>query len=108
MKSGKSFMGICMGAYLADKDWIGLIDAPLESEVARPGSDALDQEIIPCNLHGIISKSLFTIRMDLISTAAAQAPGSRRSLIMRMEISPLPGTNTEGERHIIRPASGSR
>ncbi|HIG8793801.1 BPL-N domain-containing protein [Raoultella terrigena] len=43
VKSGKSFMGICMGAYLADKDWIGLIDAPLESEVARPGSDALDQ-----------------------------------------------------------------
>ncbi|VFT76837.1 Uncharacterised protein [Klebsiella aerogenes] len=32
-----------MGAYLADKDWIGLIDAPLESEVGRPGSQAVDE-----------------------------------------------------------------
>jgi hypothetical protein len=28
VKNGKDFIGICMGAYLADKDWIGLIDAP--------------------------------------------------------------------------------
>ena len=35
VKSGKDFIGICMGAYLADKDWIGLIDAPLESEVGK-------------------------------------------------------------------------
>ncbi|HDG7811231.1 TPA: hypothetical protein PCK03_001292 [Klebsiella quasipneumoniae] len=43
VKSGKSFLGLCMGAYLADKDWIGLIDAPLESEVGRPGSQAVDE-----------------------------------------------------------------
>lgn len=43
VKSGKDFIGICMGAYLADKDWIGLIDAPLESEVGRPGSRAYDE-----------------------------------------------------------------
>lgn len=43
VKSGKGFIGICMGAYLADKDWIGLINAPLESEVERPGSLAFDE-----------------------------------------------------------------
>lgn len=43
VKNGKDFIGICMGAYLADKDWIGLIDAPLESEVGRPDSRARDE-----------------------------------------------------------------
>lgn len=43
VENGNGFLGICMGAYLADKDWIGLIDAPLESEVGRPGSHVYDQ-----------------------------------------------------------------
>lgn len=43
VKSGKGFIGICMGAYLADKDWIGLINTPLDSEVGRPGSPAFDE-----------------------------------------------------------------
>jgi len=43
VRSGKRFLGICMGAYLADKDWIGLIDVPLDSEVGRPGSEAADE-----------------------------------------------------------------
>jgi hypothetical protein len=38
-----------MGAYLADKDWIGLIDAPLESEVEDPVRRPLMKAIIPCN-----------------------------------------------------------
>ncbi|AJZ89559.1 hypothetical protein VW41_11210 [Klebsiella michiganensis] len=41
--SGKGYLGLCMGAYLADKDWIGLIDTPLESEVGRPGSGVADE-----------------------------------------------------------------
>lgn len=43
VSSGKGYLGICMGAYLADKDWIGLINAPLDSEVGRPNADALDE-----------------------------------------------------------------
>ncbi len=43
VKSGKGFIGLCMGAYLAGKDWIGLVDTSMESEVGRPGSRAYDQ-----------------------------------------------------------------
>ncbi|MGY5958941.1 BPL-N domain-containing protein [Kosakonia sp. BK9b] len=40
VRSGKGYLGLCMGAYLADRNWIGLINAPLDSEVGRPGADA--------------------------------------------------------------------
>lgn len=43
VRSGKGFLGLCMGAYLADKDWIGLIDAPLDTEAGRPGAEATDE-----------------------------------------------------------------
>lgn len=43
VKSGKGFVGLCMGAYLAGKEWIGLIDTSPESEVGRVGSRAYDQ-----------------------------------------------------------------
>lgn len=43
VRRGKGYLGLCMGAYLADKDWIGLIDKPLESEVGRPGSGVSDE-----------------------------------------------------------------
>ncbi|ANR77884.1 hypothetical protein BBB57_06165 [Kosakonia sacchari] len=43
VRSGKGYLGLCMGAYLADKDWIGLINAPLDSEAARPGAEANDE-----------------------------------------------------------------
>jgi len=43
VRSGKGFLGICMGAYLSDKNWLGLIDVPLDSEVGRPGSEAADE-----------------------------------------------------------------
>ncbi|WP_425021202.1 BPL-N domain-containing protein [Pantoea agglomerans] len=43
VNSGKNYLGICMGAYLADRDWIGLINSQLNSEVGRPGSDASDE-----------------------------------------------------------------
>lgn len=43
VSTGKNFLGLCMGAYLADKDWIGLINAPLNSEVGRPGSGITDE-----------------------------------------------------------------
>jgi hypothetical protein len=86
VKNGKDFIGICMGAYLADKDWIGLIDAPLsqkwEDLIHVPGM----REITPCKSNGIISKKLFTSRMAPISTTPPQAMGSRRSRITRMEI----------------------
>ncbi|WP_058790489.1 BPL-N domain-containing protein [Pseudomonas oryzihabitans] len=34
---GGQYLGICMGAYLADADNLGLLDAELDSEVGRPG-----------------------------------------------------------------------
>ncbi|WP_295517082.1 BPL-N domain-containing protein [uncultured Pseudomonas sp.] len=34
---GGQYLGICMGAYLADAANLGLIDAELDSEVGRPG-----------------------------------------------------------------------
>ena len=43
VRSGKGFLGLCMGAYLAEKDWIGLIDAPLDTEAGRPGAEATDE-----------------------------------------------------------------
>ncbi len=43
VRSGKGFLGLCMGAYLADKDWIGLIDAPLDTEAGRPGAEATNE-----------------------------------------------------------------
>nr|WP_257469519.1 BPL-N domain-containing protein [Pantoea allii] len=43
VRSGNRYLGLCMGAYLADKDWIGLINVPLDSEVGRPGSNATDE-----------------------------------------------------------------
>ncbi|WP_370640994.1 MULTISPECIES: BPL-N domain-containing protein [unclassified Pantoea] len=43
VKNGKRFLGICMGAYLADKNNLGLIDASLASEVGRPGSGVTDE-----------------------------------------------------------------
>lgn len=43
VRSGKGYLGICMGAYLADKDWIGLINPPLDSEAGRPGAEANDE-----------------------------------------------------------------
>jgi len=43
VRGGKSFLGLCMGAYLADRDWIGLVDVALLSEVGRPGSGIDDE-----------------------------------------------------------------
>ncbi len=43
VRRGKGYLGLCMGAYLADKDWLGLIDTPLESEVGRSGSGVSDE-----------------------------------------------------------------
>ncbi|WP_369914057.1 hypothetical protein AB8810_14230 [Xanthomonas sp. NCPPB 3005] len=43
VRSGKGFLGLCMGAYLADRDWIGLVDVALQSEVGRPGSGIDDE-----------------------------------------------------------------
>lgn len=34
---GGQYLGICMGAYLADASNLGLLDAELDSEVGRPG-----------------------------------------------------------------------
>ncbi|MFB4359235.1 BPL-N domain-containing protein [Pantoea sp. BS_8] len=51
VRSGKGFLGLCMGAYLADSQWLGLISSPLESEVGRPGS-------------GIADEGDYTIRVD--------------------------------------------
>nr|WP_314557998.1 BPL-N domain-containing protein [uncultured Pseudomonas sp.] len=34
---GGQYLGICMGAYLADVDNLGLLDVALDSEVGRPG-----------------------------------------------------------------------
>lgn len=49
--SGKGFLGLCMGAYLADKDWIGLIDTPLDSEVGRPGYGVSDEGDYTLNIN---------------------------------------------------------
>ncbi len=43
VKNGKGFIGLCMGAYLADKNWIGLINETLDSEVGRPHSGISDE-----------------------------------------------------------------
>lgn len=43
VKNGKGFIGLCMGAYLADKNWIGLINESLDSEVGRPHSGISDE-----------------------------------------------------------------
>lgn len=81
-----------MGAYLADKDWIGLIDAPLESEVGRPGSQAVDEGDYTLQLTWNNKQEPFTTRMGLISTVVSQVLDSSRSLTTRMEISPLVST----------------
>lgn len=41
---GGRYLGLCMGAYLADRSNLGLIDADLDSEVGRPGSAAMDED----------------------------------------------------------------
>lgn len=41
---GGNYLGLCMGAYLADRSNIGLIDDQLDSEVRRPGSSATDED----------------------------------------------------------------
>lgn len=43
VRSGKGYLGLCMGAYLADSNWLGLIASPLDSEVGRPGSHIADE-----------------------------------------------------------------
>jgi len=43
VRRGNNFVGICMGAYLADKDWLGLIPSSLDSEVLREGTNIPDQ-----------------------------------------------------------------
>lgn len=43
VRSGKGFLGLCMGAYLADSQWLGLITSPLRSEAGRPGSRIADE-----------------------------------------------------------------
>jgi len=43
VKNGKGYLGLCMGAYLADDNWLKLIDSPLDSEVGRPESRIYDE-----------------------------------------------------------------
>lgn len=43
VSGGKGFLGLCMGAYLADRDGIGLVDVALQSEVGRPRSGIDDE-----------------------------------------------------------------
>ncbi|AXJ95975.1 BPL-N domain-containing protein [Sphingomonas sp.] len=51
---GGRYLGLCMGAYLADRSNLGLIDADLDSEVGRPGSAATseDDTIVPVRWGG--------------------------------------------------------
>ncbi len=84
VRRGKGYLGLCMGAYLADKDWIGLIDNPLESEVGRPGSGVADEGDYTLNIRWGNKKSLFIIRTALILIPARKAAALR----------PWPGTAT--------------
>ncbi|MEL4892846.1 hypothetical protein PQU63_20125 [Xanthomonas protegens] len=43
VSGGRGFLGLCMGAYLADRDGIGLVDVALQSEVGRPRSGIGDE-----------------------------------------------------------------
>jgi glutamine amidotransferase-like uncharacterized protein len=43
VRNGKSFLGLCMGAYLADENWLGLIPSSLDSEVMRKGTNIPDE-----------------------------------------------------------------
>jgi len=43
VRNGKGYLGLCMGAYLADSNWLGLIASPLDSEAGRPGSQIADE-----------------------------------------------------------------
>ncbi|WP_210358778.1 BPL-N domain-containing protein [Sphingomonas beigongshangi] len=42
--NGGGYIGICMGAYLADRTNLALIDATLDSEVGRPGTQAHSED----------------------------------------------------------------
>ena len=46
---GGRYLGLCMGAYLADRSNLGLIDNDLDTEVGRPGSAAMseDDTVVP-------------------------------------------------------------
>ncbi|MCS5946351.1 hypothetical protein LNP25_20085 [Klebsiella variicola subsp. variicola] len=55
------------------KDWIGLIDAPLESEVGRPGLQAVDEGDYTLQLTWNNKQEPFLLpRMGLISTVVSQ------------------------------------
>ncbi|VTN09006.1 Uncharacterised protein [Raoultella terrigena] len=102
-------MGICMGAYLADKDWIGLIDAPLESEVARPGSDALDQGDYTLQLTWNNKQEPFYYQDGPYLNDSSSSTGFQAlAYYENGDIAIGPVQIWEGERHIIRPAPGSR
>lgn len=51
---GGGYLGLCMGAYLADRSDIGLIADDLDSEVRRPGSSARseDDTVVPVRWAG--------------------------------------------------------
>ncbi len=54
VRHGGRYLGLCMGAYLADASNIGLIDDDLDAEVGRPGfeADTIDDQAVDTWWHG--------------------------------------------------------
>lgn len=54
VRHGGRYLGLCMGAYLADASNLGLIDDDLDSEVGRPGfeADTIDDYAVDTSWRG--------------------------------------------------------
>lgn len=52
--SGGKYLGLCMGAYLADASWLGLIPEELDGEIGRPGFPitTIDEGAVPVSWLG--------------------------------------------------------
>ncbi|MDT3718267.1 BPL-N domain-containing protein [Pseudomonas oryzihabitans] len=58
---GGQYLGICMGAYLADAANLGLIDTELDSEVGRPGFPVttIEDSSVPVRWGGLADRVFF-------------------------------------------------
>lgn len=75
---GGGFLGICMGAYLADRTNFGLIPHELDSEVGRPGFPirTIDDAVVDVSWAG--RKDLVYFQDGPYLPQAAKDPGYRR------------------------------
>ncbi|WP_081916697.1 BPL-N domain-containing protein [Luteibacter sp. 9135] len=77
VRRGGRYLGLCMGAYLADSSNLGLIDDDLDSEVGRPGfeADTIDDYAVDTWWHGRRNSVFFQDGPYFPATSAS--PGFR-------------------------------